>query len=68
MAFEYKQAEKYNKITTMKIEDATKEVMDGIDNFEKTLRNTYGIETKVKKDDAARAVSESLSNSPIKNA
>ena len=39
-----------------KINDATKEVSEGIDNFEKTLRNTYGIETRVRKDDAERAV------------
>ena len=49
-----------------KVDEANKEVNDGIDKFEQTLRNTYGIETKVRKDDAERAVSESLQNSPLK--
>ena len=55
-------------LTTQKIDDATKEVHEGIDNFEKNLKNTYGIETKVKKDEADRAVRDNLSNSPIKTA
>ena len=53
-------------MTTKKIDDATKEVHDGIKDFEKNLKNTYGIKTKVNKDDADRAVQENLSNSPFK--
>ena len=47
-------------MTMRKIDHATKEVQDGITNFENTLRTTYGIEPKVRKEDAERAVSESL--------
>jgi len=42
-----------------KIDDASKEVNDGINQFESTLRN-IGINPKVRKEDAERAVSESL--------
>ena len=56
----------YNMLTTKKIDEATKEVHEGIDNFERTLRNTYGIETKVKKEEADKAVQENLTNSPLK--
>ncbi len=38
----------------------------GIDQFEQTLRK-IGINPKVRKDEAERAVSESLTNSPLKN-
>ena len=43
-----------------KIEEASKEVNDGIALFERNLKNNYGIETKVKKQDAERAISESI--------
>ena len=49
-----------------KIDEASKEVNEGIDQFEKTLKN-LGINPKVRKDDAERAVSESLNNSPMKS-
>jgi hypothetical protein len=49
-----------------KVDDANKEVIEGINQFENTLRTTYGIDTKVRKEEADRAVSESLSNSPLK--
>jgi hypothetical protein len=35
-------------------------VNDGIAQFEKTLKTNYGISTKVKKEDAERAVSQSI--------
>ena len=59
LEFEYKQAEKFNHLTMRKIDFAGKEVNDGIAQFEQTLRN-IGINPKVRKDDAERAVSESL--------
>ena len=49
-----------------KVDDANKEVHEGIHQFERTLKDTYGISTKVHKDDAERAVSESMHNSPLK--
>ena len=60
LEFEYKMAETYNNLTMRKIDEATKEVNDGINNFEKTLKSVYGIDAKVKKEEADRAVSESL--------
>jgi hypothetical protein len=42
-----------------KINEANKEVVHGIDQFEQTLRK-IGIDPKVRKDEADRAVSESL--------
>lgn len=65
LEFEYKQTEKYHEFAVQKIDDSSKEVVDGITQFEKTLRNV-GIEPKVKKEDAERAVSESLQKSPLK--
>lgn len=49
-----------------KINEATTEVNQGINQFEQTLRN-MGINHKVRKDEAERAVSESLANSPLKS-
>jgi len=49
-----------------KINEATTEVNQGINQFEQTLRN-MGINPKVRKDEAERAVSESLANSPLKS-
>ena len=57
---EYKETEKYHKIAITKIEEATKEVNDDIKQFERNLKNQYGISTKVKKEDAERAISQSL--------
>lgn len=48
-----------------KIDDANKEVHDGITNFEQTLRNK-GISVKVSKEEADRAVMDSLTGSPMK--
>ena len=45
-----------------KIDQASKELNDGIDKFERSLKTNYGISTKVKKQDAERAVSESINN------
>lgn len=45
-----KQTEKYQDLTTKKIDEANKEVTDGIKNFEENLKKTYGIETKVSKE------------------
>ena len=60
LEFEYKETEKYHKIAITKIEEATKEVNDDIKQFERNLKNQYGISTKVKKEDAERAISQSL--------
>lgn len=53
-------------MTMNKVDSANKEVHEGIEKFEHTLRTTYGIECKVKKEDAERAVTMSLSGSPLK--
>ena len=53
-------------MTMRKIGDANREVADGIGQFEQTLKN-IGINPKVRRDDADRAVSESLQNSPLKS-
>ncbi|CDW76374.1 sperm flagellar protein 2 [Stylonychia lemnae] len=66
LEFEYKQAEKYNNLTVKKIDEANKEVNDGIGQFEQTLKN-IGINPKVRKDDADRAVHEHLTQSPLKS-
>jgi hypothetical protein len=42
-----------------KISEANREVLDGIGQFENTLKN-LGINPKVRREDADRAVSESL--------
>lgn len=62
LEFEYKETEKYHKLALKKIEEASKEVTDGISQFEKSLKSNYGISTKVKREDAERAVSESMTN------
>lgn len=67
LEFEYKQAEKYNGLTMAKISDATKEVHEGISMFEQTLK-TIGINPKVRREEADRAVSESLTQTPLKSA
>lgn len=59
LEFEYKQTEKYHSFAVKKIDEANKEVVDGINQFEKTLK-AIGIDPKVRKEDAERAVSESL--------
>jgi hypothetical protein len=59
LEFDYKQAEKFNQMALDKLDAANREVNDGIEQFESTLRS-QGIQTKVHKDDATRAVSESL--------
>ena len=38
LEFDYKQAEKYNNIAMKKLEEASKEVHEGIDAFEQTLK------------------------------
>lgn len=48
-----------------KIDEASREVNDGIIQFEQTLRSN-GINPKVQKEEAERAVSQTLSNSPLK--
>lgn len=69
LEFEYKETEKYHQLAMTKIDDATKEVNDGIAQFERTLQKNYGISTKVNKQEAERAVSQSISNggSPLRN-
>ncbi len=60
LEFEYKETEKYHQLALNKIDEASREVSEGIDKFEKTLKTNYGISTKVKKEDAERAVSQSI--------
>lgn len=70
LEFEYKETEKYHQLALTKIDEASKEVNDGISQFEKTLKNNFGIDTKVKKQDAERAVSQNIQddqNSPMRN-
>jgi hypothetical protein len=62
LEFEYKETEKYHQLALTKIDEASKEVNEGIAKFERSLMSTYGISTKVKKADAERAVSESVNN------
>lgn len=68
LEFEYKETEKYHKLALTKIDEAAKEVKDGISQFERSLKSNYGISTKVKKQDAERAVSESINKegSPLR--
>ena len=46
LEFEYKQAQKFNEMTVRNIDDATKEVNDGIEQFEETLKEN-GINPRV---------------------
>ena len=48
LEFEYKQAEKYNKLALTKLEDADREVNEGISKFEQTLASK-GINPRVTK-------------------
>ena len=69
LEFDYKQVEKYRTFTMNKINDATREVNDGIEEFEKTLRK-QGIEPRVTKEFAAAALatatpSKSQTRSPM---
>lgn len=57
LEFQYKQAEQFNNFTNQKIEEAGKEVHEGISKFETTLQR-IGIKTIVKREDADRALSE----------
>ena len=56
-----KQAQKYNNIAEKKLQSAKDEVTDGIDAFENTLK-TNGINPRVQKDQADRAITISLNN------
>ena len=62
LEFDYKQAEKYNNIALNKLEGANYEVTDGIAGFEETLRS-QGINPRVQKDVADKAVTDSFSKS-----
>lgn len=59
LEFEYKQAQKFNEMTVQNIEDATREVNDGIEQFEETLKEN-GINPRVSAE-AAAAVTQTLS-------
>lgn len=59
LEFDFTQAEKFNAITQQKLSEAQEEVHGGIDAFERNLR-AQGISTKVTKDDAEKAVMETL--------
>jgi len=66
LEFEYKQAQKFNEMTVQKIDDATREVNDGIDQFEQTLKDN-GINPRVTDDFAATALAQTISGgSPAK--
>jgi len=59
LEFDLKQAQKFNVIAEKKLQDAKDEVADGIDSFENTLK-TNGINPRVQKDDAERAITDSF--------
>jgi len=63
LEFEYKQAQKFNQHTVKKIDDATLEVKDGIDQFERTLMEN-GINPRVTQEFADRALAQSFSGGP----
>ena len=60
LEFEYKETEKYHQLAMRKIDEASKEVYEGIAAFEHSIKKTYGISTKVSKHEAERAVSQSI--------
>lgn len=55
LEFEYKQAQNFNEVTVAKIDGATNEVIDGINQFEETLKN-QGINPRVTKEFAAESL------------
>jgi hypothetical protein len=59
LEFDLKQAQKFNGIAEKKLQDAKDEVVDGIDSFENTLKSN-GINPRVQKDEAERAISDSF--------
>lgn len=59
LEFEYKQAEQFNSLTMRKVDEANKEVHEGISNFEQTLKRK-GINPHVNKEDAEKAVADSF--------
>ena len=63
LEFEYKQAQKVNQVTVYNIDEATKEVNDGIDQFEQKLMNN-GINPVVTEDFADKALGHSVSAGP----
>ena len=63
LEFEYKQAQKFNQLTVQKIEEATVEVQNGIEQFEQTLMEN-GINPRVTKEFADRAVAQSFNGGP----
>lgn len=64
LEFEFKQAQKFNSLAVMKLENAHAEVYDGISKFEQTLKDK-GINPNVSKDMANSAVVQSFKNTPI---
>ena len=60
LEFEYKQAQKFNEITVVKISEANQEVNDGIDQFEGTLKEN-GINPRVTRDFAEKALTQTFS-------
>lgn len=59
LEFDFTQAEKYNNHAQKKLKEAQDEVQDGIKNFERNLK-AQGINTKVSKEQADKAVLETL--------
>lgn len=65
LEFEYKQAQKFNEVTVRKIDEASREVNDGIDQFEETLREN-GINPRVTAEAAATLTQTLSGGSPAK--
>jgi hypothetical protein len=59
LEFDFTQAENFNTFTQAKLSEAQEEVHGGIDAFEKNLK-AQGISTKVSKEQAEKAVMETL--------
>jgi hypothetical protein len=64
LTFDLSQAEKFNHQLQLTVEEASAEVTDGIDRFEKTLQ-AQGISTKVDKQAAADAVAATLAEGAV---
>lgn len=63
LEFDFTQADKYNKHAQKKLQEAQDEVTEGIKDFEKNLK-AQGIKTKVTKEEADRAVTDTLNGKP----
>lgn len=64
LEFELNQAQKFNSVAEKKLQEARDEVTDGIDAFESSLQ-ANGINPRVQKEDADRAVSGSFNKQNV---